>query len=111
MKELIYTIININEMFNIIISVEAIFGETILEDYNGTQFIMKVLEKQDKSIGFLFGFIEMMNQFAIKDYTANYTTLKNILNGFVNKQKVDKLKKTIKRSLTSHMNAQRYMNI
>lgn len=76
------------------------FGDARLVDFTGNQLTVKISNDFNKSIGFLFGFIEKMREdrqkFAINEYQAEQTTLEQIFNQFAKEKNFAKLNQSIK---------------
>jgi len=64
----------LKQITSIIAEIEKEFGETHLINFTGNQMSIKIVESNDKSIGYLFGFIEKMRRntkkFVINEYQA-----------------------------------------
>jgi len=62
---------------------------------------IKIDESGEKSIGYLFGFIENMKmnayKFAINEYQAQDTSLEQIFNQFAKENELSKLNRTLKK--------------
>lgn len=68
-----------NQISTINTHFEKEFGKTTLTDFTGNQMTIKIDESGNKSIGYLFGFIQKMKtdryKFAINEFQAQDTTL------------------------------------
>lgn len=73
-------------------------------NFTGNQLTVKIVDQQEKSIGYLFGFIEKMKanteKFVINEYQAQETTLEQIFNQFAKENDFTKLNRSIKKSKT-----------
>lgn len=65
------TVLYLNEISSIICQFEAEFNSASqLIDFTGNQFTFKIFESDGKSVGYLYGFIELLKQsdrFSIKE--------------------------------------------
>ena len=90
-----------NQISSIVTYFEREFGKSTLTDYTGNQMTVKIDESGDKSIGYLFGFIEKMKmnkyKFAINEYQAQDTTLEQIFNQFAKENELSKLNSSLKK--------------
>lgn len=79
LQQLFKRIIILNQISTIVTHFEEEFGKTTLTEFTGNQMTIKIDESGEKSIGYLFGFIENMKmnayKFAINEYQAQETTL------------------------------------
>lgn len=89
----------------IVEAVQGEFGETSLIDFTGNQLKLKVLNDKEKTIGYLFGFIERMKsdseKFVINEYQAHETTLEQVFNQFAKERSFTKLNRSIRRQATN----------
>lgn len=105
LQQLFKRIIILNQISTIVTHFEEEFGKTTLTEFTGNQMTIKIDESGEKSIGYLFGFIENMKmnayKFAINEYQAQDTSLEQIFNQFAKENELSKLNRTLKKQSTS----------
>lgn len=68
-----------------------------LESFVGNTLEIKIPKPGNKSIGYLFGFMEiLLSQHPIKDYSAQQTTLEQIFNSFAKENDLSKFNKSFR---------------
>lgn len=75
------TCLLLNEISIIVVHMSKTFGEIQLVNFTGNQICLKIKQTGNKSIGFLYGFIETMKRdktFSVSEYAATTTTLEQI---------------------------------
>lgn len=102
LQQLFKQILLLSQINYISSALDEEFGETRLIDFTGNQLSLKVTNRQLKSIGYLFAFIERMKsdteKYVINEYQAQETTLEQIFNQFAKERTFTKLNRSIKES-------------
>ncbi len=96
-KTLLQAIMFIKETQAIIDKLESDFSEVIVLDQT-IDYIHLRLSRDDKSVGFLFGYVEQLkNEFNIGEYSVSETTLEQIFNTFAKEEEAQRRRSTRRR--------------
>ena len=101
LQHLFKQILILSQISYITADLEDRFGATSVTDFTGNQLSLTVQNKDYKSIGYLFGFIEKMknneDKYVINEYQAQETTLEQVFNQFAKERSFTKLNRSIRR--------------